>query len=134
MLKLLQPLLVGLFLIFDRLRGKRHFFVREAQPHEISSMRSITIEQYCFTIMVTRFVYVWRFENKYLREKRFVVYRVNSSAIGQVPDKVKEICRQEYYIPKLLPGFFNETKQCEKIIDAYLELTLNKLTKKRRKT
>lgn len=64
--------------------------------------------------------------------KEYVLFKMYSTAVGDAPDKLKQVISQDVYLPMIVPSFIPKDIRRRLILEAYIDvltLRLNELEK-----
>lgn len=126
-MSVLKRVLTQGFLWLEQIRGNSIFSQTVViQTGQKNSLRVIHRSGYDITIYCQRHGY----EKHYAwwpRSKQYSVYYVFSTTTADAPQLIQEACKLEVTLPLLQPGFVDDEMQRHAIIDAYVDLIMERL-------
>lgn len=116
------------FLLYQRLKGTRK--VTQAvviQTERGNSLRVIHRSGYDITIYCQRMEYLRQFERWVWPPKKYETYHLFSTTTNDAPELIRQACKLEVTLPRLMPWYVDEELQKRSAIDAYVDLITDKL-------
>lgn len=118
-----KRLVTFVFLWFERLKGVRKVSQSVViQTQRGNSLRVIHQSGYDITIYCQRREYMREYSSWYAPLTTYVVYHVFSTTTNDAPDLIKQACKLDVTLPRLLPSYIVDEIQKRFAIDAYVDL------------
>lgn len=116
-----------LILLLDRMKGERcvsEIALRDSLTGHLTgySISGYEIRLYCRRIQYRRVFKRW-----WVPSEDFCVYRVFSIVSHTAPPLLKKACELDISLPEMVPHFVDTMKQKEMVIQAYLDILIEKI-------
>lgn len=127
-MSVLQRVVTQGFLLYQRLKGTRRITQAVViQTDRANTLRVIHRSGYDITIYCQRMEFLQEFSRWLLPSKKYETYQLFSTTTNDAPELIRQACRLEVTLPRLMPFFIDEEMQKRSAIDAYVDLITDKL-------
>lgn len=124
---LLKRLLSGIFLYFEKLKGKKTVYEIRLPKNALGHLTGLNVSGYEVRIYCQKKQYKRSYDNRFIPDKYMTVYNVFSVVSSDAPEKLRDACELEADIPCQLSSFIDDDGQKDAAIQAYLDLLAHRL-------
>ncbi|EKD22631.1 MAG: hypothetical protein ACD_84C00031G0002 [uncultured bacterium] len=128
-MELLNRLFKILFLLIVRLKGKNKFIEVKCNDVVIGRLVAYSILGHEIEICCQKKHYRRQYDKWFISDKDVIVYRVFSITSSNMPEAIKKLFRLDLDIPAFLPVGMCEDTQQHTVINAYVDILLDRLEK-----
>ena len=121
MLKWIKTVLSKFYLFLLHFGGVRLLKPIPENELELNGINVVTVKGYTVGFYCQEIKYSLT-HHRLRWEKEYVLYRMYSVAVGNIPDKLKEIISRDVYLPMIVPSFLPNDIRKRLILEAYIDI------------
>lgn len=125
-MKIIDYILISLWLIKEKLKGKREFIQIPSSKEDNLESYTKSFFGYGVHIYVERICYQCTYSNTLFKKQKYVTFKVHSVMDSEAPELIRQAWNVTYTFPKMLPTFMPLAYHLERAVDSYAELVVRK--------